>query len=86
MSKLTATLWLHKDKCRVIVRTVTDTSTEILYVDDTWNNRASAELSVMVNGSVLQENLEFVKWTEEERIELLDKEFEDYIQKIQGTA
>lgn len=81
MSKLTATLWIHENKCRVILREVTDTTTVILSVNDTWNNRASAELDVMITGPVFSKDLHFISPLLTNTIDSLNKEFEDYVQK-----
>jgi hypothetical protein len=75
MSKLTATLWLHQDKCRILLKEVTETGTKVLGVDDSWNNRASAEIAAM---SVTLD-ITFVRSdSQPEQIVLLNKEFEDF--------
>jgi hypothetical protein len=75
MSKLTATLWLHNDVCRILLKEVTETGTKVIDVDDTWNNRASAELTVMP----ITRDIAFIRTGHQpEQIALLNKEFEEF--------
>jgi hypothetical protein len=75
MSRLTAILWLHNDACRILLKEVTETGAKVLDVDDTWNNRASAELTVMP----ITRDITFIRsGSQPEQIALLNKEFEDF--------
>lgn len=38
-------LWLHDRKCRVLVK---DPDGKVIFMDDSWNNRASAEMTVLM--------------------------------------
>lgn len=64
-----AILWLHGDKCRVMLKS----EGKVIDRDDTWNNRASAEMTVML--SVPNATMRFTKDANE--IQALNKEWDE---------
>jgi len=71
-----AILWLHIGKCRVMLKE-NDT---IIDINDTWNNRASAES--MVIQSVPGAKLRFVKDAKE--VQSLNNAWQLFIKRIPG--
>lgn len=63
-----AVLWIHGNRCRVVLKH----DGRIIDTDDTWNNRASAELTVQT--SVPYATIRFV--TDETEIQELNQEWD----------
>jgi hypothetical protein len=58
-----ALLWLHGDRCRILLY---NEAGVIIDWDDTWNNRASAEMTVLAGFPDAE--IQFVRYSETEKI------------------
>lgn len=65
-----AILWLHESKCRVLLYSAEG---NVIDTNDDWNNRASAEMTVMAVCPTAK--ITFVRYTETDRIKQLNAEW-----------
>jgi hypothetical protein len=68
---LKAVLWLHDEACRVLIY---DESGKVIDSNDDWNNRASAEMTVLMSYPSCE--MTFIRWTEDEKIKKMNREWE----------